>query len=171
MISLLVLIASMCSFAAVAGEFEQVSEKLLPHTAVSMFQVVDINSDNRNDLVYLDVNGELWVNYADNDAVATLDNLAGSSWRMEYNDNNQTVKFVDFYNGSGAIKEEAGRMFSINSITQTENNKLMFCTSTTSGLNKTSCNWKYEVTTVEPNIMKGTDLRTGVTWVAYKLVK
>jgi len=51
-------------------------------------------------------------------------------------------------------------------LTVTEQNQLSFCTD----LNRTRCNWKYKVTEILPNMMKGVDQRTGETWTAYKLI-
>lgn len=161
---------AMTSF-SVNAAFETEAQELLPGVAVSQFQVVDVNGDNRDDLVYLDSNGSMLVNYATNNSLANLDNLSGTKWRIEYDNKYSTLKYVDFTSDGGVITDSSDNLYKLNELSMTEDGQLTFCTDTSSGLNRHRCNWVYKVSEIGPNYMKGQDTKSGDNWVAYKLVK
>ncbi|WMN59141.1 hypothetical protein NI389_13085 [Pseudoalteromonas xiamenensis] len=157
------------TFADVANEYGE-TQSLLVNEDVKTLHIVDINADNRKDLVWVTSDGSVKYKLRNNDAKATLDTLPGTRWRLEYA-NDKGLKFIDFTQNGGVITVNGRYFFKITELMMTENGELSFCTSKSEGLNRTDCGWNYRVTDILPNMMKGTDDDTGWDWVAYRLVQ
>ncbi|MBD1582635.1 hypothetical protein [Pseudoalteromonas sp. S16_S37] len=154
--------------AAVEASFGETQE-LLTNEDVKTLHIVDINADNRKDLVWVTNSGSVKYKLKNNDALASLETLPGTRWRLEY-DNRSDVKFIDFTAEGGTVTTHDNKIYKISAITMNDLGKLDFCTPLYTGLNRTECAWHYNVTDILPNIIKGVDERLGDTWTAYKLV-
>ncbi|MCZ4339888.1 hypothetical protein [Shewanella colwelliana] len=158
------------SFTATAAEVEfKETQTLLQGEDVQSFVLKDMNGDHRVDVIWQTSNGELKYKLQDNQAMVTFDNIKGTKWRLTY-DQSGIDKKLDFFNDGGVIEDQSNYQFNIVEVTVTELNQLSFCTDFSTGLNRTRCLWKYQVTEALPNILKGVDQRTGETWTAYKLI-
>lgn len=149
-------------------EFKQ-TQILLQAEDVQTFLLKDLDGDQRLDVIWQTSNGELKYKLQENNAMVTFDNIKGTKWRLTY-DQSGIYKKLDFFNDSGVIEDQNNYQYNIVEITVTELNQLSFCTDFSTGLNRTRCLWKYQVTEVLPNVLKGVDQRTGETWTAYKLI-
>ncbi|KZN51751.1 hypothetical protein [Pseudoalteromonas luteoviolacea] len=145
------------------------TQDLLVNEDVKELQIVDINSDNRKDLVWTTSKGAVKYKLRNNDAIASLETLPGTRWRLEYTMNGQ-VKFVSFTTGGGIIETDNDKVYKINKLSMGEAGELWFCTPLVNGLDRTDCAWHYKITDILPNVMIGTDQRTGAKWVANKIV-
>jgi len=158
------------SFTAIAAEVEfKETQTLLQGEDLQTFVLKDMNGDHRLDVIWQTSDGELKYKLQDNQAMVTLDNIKGTKWRLTY-DQTGIDKKLDFFNDGGVIEDQNNYQFNIVEVTVTELNQLSFCTDFSTGLNRTRCVWKYQVTEVLPNILKGVDQRTGETWTAHKLI-
>ncbi|NRB26001.1 hypothetical protein [Shewanella sp.] len=164
-------IVAITSFTATAAEIEfKQTQTLLQGEDVQAFQLKDIDGDHRLDVIWQTSDGELKYRLQDNQAMVTFDSLAGTKWRMTYDQTGYDKK-LNFFTDGGVIEDRSNYQFNIVDVTVTELNQLSFCTDFSTGLNRTRCIWKYQVTEVLPNILKGVDQRTGETWTAYKLIQ
>jgi len=155
---------------AAEPEFKE-TQTLLQGENVKQFALQDLNGDLRPDVVWLTAEGEVKYKLQDNKAMVTFDNIKGTKWRLTYDVSN-VDKWVEFYDDGGIVTmQNKTTHYNIVAVTVTELNQLSFCTSSAAGLGQKDCSWKYQVTEVLPNILKGKDLRSGETWTAYKLVK
>ena len=145
------------------------TQTLMKGEDIQTFQLKDIDGDHRLDVIWQTSTGDLKYKLQDNQATVTFDNIKGSKWRLTY-DQSGVDKKVNFFTEGGVIEDSNNYQFNIVDVTVTELNQLNFCTDFSIGLNNTRCVWKYQVTEVLPNIMKGVDQRTGETWTAYKLI-
>lgn len=157
-----------CNAAATEINFKE-TQTLIEGEDVKTFQLKDIDGDHRLDVIWQTGNGELKYRLQDNQAMVTFDTIAGTKWRMTYDQSGDDKK-VNFFTDGGVIEDKSNYQFNIVDLTVTEQNQLSFCTDFSTGLNRTRCNWKYKVTEILPNMMKGVDQRTGETWTAYKLI-
>ncbi|QUJ68547.1 hypothetical protein KDD30_05380 [Photobacterium sp. GJ3] len=156
------------SFAA-SLEYEPAQDLILGEN-VQELHIVDINGDHRKDLVWVTTTGDVRYQLKRNDSKATLSNLPGTRWRLEYR-NDKGIKFIDFTSSGGVMTTSSNVVYKINQLMMTENNELSFCTDASSGMSQTDCEWVYRVTDIQPNTMTGVDDRTGLLWDAYKLVQ
>ncbi|MCF2910067.1 hypothetical protein L1285_17270 [Pseudoalteromonas sp. DL2-H2.2] len=154
--------------AATAEDFG-VTQDLLINEDVKTLHIVDINADNRKDLVWVTSTGAVKYKLKNNDALASLESLPGTRWRLEYNGRNE-VKFLNFTGQGGVLETHDDKFYRILDVTMSNTGTLDFCTPLNYGLDKTGCQWQYSVTEILPNVMKGVDKRLNATWVAYKLV-
>ncbi|KNC66140.1 hypothetical protein [Pseudoalteromonas ardens] len=145
------------------------TQDLLVNEDVKTLHVVDINADSRKDLVWVTNTGAVKFKLQNNDALASLESLPGTRWRLEYNGRSD-VKYIDFTSEGGVLQTHDNKLFNVINVTMSQTGTLDFCTPFYNGLDKTECQWHYSVTEILPNVMKGVDKRLNTTWVAYKLV-
>lgn len=158
------------TFIATAADIEfKETQTLLQGEDVQTFLLKDMDGDHRLDVIWQTSNGELKYKLQNNQARVTFDSIKGTKWRLTY-DVSGIDKKLDFFNDGGVIEDQSNYQFNITQVTVTELNQLSFCTDFSAGLNRTRCLWKYQVTEVLPNIIKGVDQRTGESWTAYKLI-
>ncbi|QTH70825.1 hypothetical protein [Pseudoalteromonas xiamenensis] len=157
------------AFADVANEYGE-TQSLLVNEDVKTLHIVDINADNRKDLVWVTSEGSVKYKLRNNDAKASLDTLPDSRWRLEYA-NDKGVKFLDFTADGGIMTSSDNRTYRIVKVMMTEQGELSFCTPFLEGLNRTDCSWVFTITDIQPNVMTGLDQRYGHAFTAYKLVQ
>jgi hypothetical protein len=149
--------------------FEE-TKTLLQNEDLKSFQLKDINGDHRLDIIWQTNNGELKYKLQNNQAMMNFENLPGTKWRLNY-DNNDDSKTIEFFAKGGVIENQSNYFWNIVNWEINENNELSFCTDLSTGLSRERCLWKYQVTEILPNALKGIDLKSGQPWVAHKIIK
>ncbi|SFC47868.1 hypothetical protein [Pseudoalteromonas denitrificans] len=172
--SALTLATLILAFTSKAVEVEyQDTKVLLEDGDIKSFQFIDMNSDNRPDIVWLTNGGEVKYKLQDNNALVNFDSLAGTSWLLLEDHESETKrKKLEFTTEAGLITIlSSGKFYPINNKSVTESGVITFCTDLPDGMNYSGCKRIYKITEKLPNMLKGIDLYSGDTWTATKLIR
>ena len=145
--SALTLATLILAFTSKAVEVEyQDTKVLLEDGDIKSFQFIDMNSDNRPDIVWLTNGGEVKYKLQDNNALVNFDSLAGTSWLLLEDHESETKrKKLEFTTEAGLITIlSSGKFYPINNKSVTESGVITFCTDLPDGMNYSGCKRIYK---------------------------